>query len=596
VFNTLFRGAEEYSIDMATPTNAEFDRKRSSFTNAILTSKSPKKLIVAGPGTGKTHTFSELLELNPGKNLAVTFLKSLVADLTEKLGEMSDVHSFHGFCKEILHKFQPTGISANFEYYPPLFTLIAEDLSIAGTTTTVKQLEAEYLNLVDPSELIEHSIQLSNYYDTVGYTDSVYRVLRLLQEKRVFIPKYNQIVVDEFQDFSELEVTLIKLLAEKSNILIAGDDDQALYGFKHASAKHIRDLAEDSEYEQFDLPYCTRCTEIVVKAVRHLVGLDAVKQILVDRLPKDYFCYLPDKQSDSDKYPKIINAECSVEQSNAPFMSRFIHEQILKVPKEEIAESHDEGYPTVLVIAPKHIAKRISTYLENYFKNVEFKESAKLAVELLDGYKLLIKNPTSRLGWRIIIHSSHPPRCAQIIKSIVSNGSELVGLLPKDYVDFHENISTLVSKVVNGESIDTQETLLLEKTLQMTFLEIKEKLVEEEPGADEEILTDEAQEQVEAPVDKREPKIMITTMVGSKGLQAGHVFISGVNEGSFPKKNSSPTNDEVCQLIVALTRTKKCCYLVSTQRFAGRQTRKSIFVDWLSPLTETIMINSSYYK
>jgi superfamily I DNA/RNA helicase len=36
-------------------------------------------------------------------------------------------------------------------------------------------------------------------------------------------------------------------------VLIAGDDDQALYGFKHASANFIRALAEDPDFERFDL-------------------------------------------------------------------------------------------------------------------------------------------------------------------------------------------------------------------------------------------------------------------------------------------------------------------------------------------------------
>lgn len=57
-----------------------------------------------------------------------------------------------------------------------------------------------------------------------------------------------------------VDVRVIDTLAEKSPILIAGDDDQALYSFRDASPDFIRRLAEQDDIERFDLPYCSRCT------------------------------------------------------------------------------------------------------------------------------------------------------------------------------------------------------------------------------------------------------------------------------------------------------------------------------------------------
>jgi superfamily I DNA/RNA helicase len=75
------------------------------------------------------------------------------------------------------------------------------------------------------------------------------------------IPKYSHIVVDEFQDFNKLEVDFINLLAKNSPILLAGDDDQALYQFKGSSNQFIRDRFNKTfvGYEPFNLPYCARC-------------------------------------------------------------------------------------------------------------------------------------------------------------------------------------------------------------------------------------------------------------------------------------------------------------------------------------------------
>jgi hypothetical protein len=62
----------------------------------------------------------------------------------------------------------------------------------------------------------------------------VHRVLTHLADNEDAIPSYPLIVVDEYQDFSLLETSFLRLLAEKSKVLVAGDDDQALYAFKNA--------------------------------------------------------------------------------------------------------------------------------------------------------------------------------------------------------------------------------------------------------------------------------------------------------------------------------------------------------------------------
>jgi len=63
--------------------------KRQQYLDAILDSKHPKKLIIAGPGTGKTYTFSEVIKRAPDKsNLAITFIRKLVSDMEKKFGDV----------------------------------------------------------------------------------------------------------------------------------------------------------------------------------------------------------------------------------------------------------------------------------------------------------------------------------------------------------------------------------------------------------------------------------------------------------------------------------------------------------------------------
>jgi len=85
-------------------------------------------------------------------------------------------------------------------------------------------------------------------------------------------------------------------------------------------------------------------------------------------------------------------------------------------------------------------------------------------------------------------------------------------------------------------------------------------------------------------VDKTEPSILLTSFVGCKGLSAGHVFIVGANNGSLPKSASAITDIEISQFIVALTRTRKQCHIVSNKWLISPIGKDGKFVQ---PFTET---------
>jgi superfamily I DNA/RNA helicase len=214
--------------------------KRAAASDAIVLADSPKKLVVAGPGTGKTFTFRRALEACGGRGLALTFIRSLVADLRAELDDIADVFTFHGFCKHQLHRHLADGLEPGFHYYPPLLHLLADDLALIGKHWSVEELARALHDLDETGGEIAEVMRLGSYYNAVSHTDVVYRVLRHFEAYEDTLPIYPLVVVDEYQDFSRLETSLIQLLATKSNVLIAGDDDQALYGFKGAVSRITR--------------------------------------------------------------------------------------------------------------------------------------------------------------------------------------------------------------------------------------------------------------------------------------------------------------------------------------------------------------------
>ena len=81
------------------------EQERGKCLEGILNSNAERKLIVAGPGTGKTFTFKKVLERNPDStNLAMTFIRRLVRDMEKEIGFYVEVKTFHGYCKKILHE------------------------------------------------------------------------------------------------------------------------------------------------------------------------------------------------------------------------------------------------------------------------------------------------------------------------------------------------------------------------------------------------------------------------------------------------------------------------------------------------------------
>jgi len=93
---------------------------------------------------------------------------------------------------------------------------------------------------LDEENNIPFYLARGDYYDAVDFDDTVYRVYQRLTSGTATPDAYDLVLIDEYQDFNLLEAAFIHLLAETSPILIAGDDDQALYSqLRDASWDHI---------------------------------------------------------------------------------------------------------------------------------------------------------------------------------------------------------------------------------------------------------------------------------------------------------------------------------------------------------------------
>jgi ATP-dependent DNA helicase UvrD/PcrA len=570
------------------------DADRAAATQAIINSPAPKRVIVAGPGTGKSFTFRAALakaiaDAGGGRGLALTFIRNLVADLAKDLGDLADVFTFHGYCKHLMHSHDVAGLQSG-AYYPPLLELVVEDVQVLGERTMTPDDVNERLHNLDMSDdVIDVALARADYYGAVSHNDVVYRVHRHFEASPETIPSYPLIVVDEFQDFSRLETTFIDLLASRSPVLIAGDDDQALYKkLKYASPEFIRQLATDGSHERFELPFCSRCTEVVVAAVNDVIEKATQAGHLEGRLEKPFRCFLPDKKTASEENPRIVNVDCST--ANTEYASQYIAQQIAQIPREDIMRSRENGYPTALVIGPNPFLRRAFDVVQERFPQARMKKSEQPAVDILDGYRRVASNERSRLGWRIVLACCPCDAWQQVLKDALGSDTDIYDRLPSPYRDEHLENARLAGSLMETGTLSDEERQKLCAAAGGRSIEAVRAFLN---VADPDDISDEIGE-AEAEAAPETLDIVFTSLVGSKGLSAEHVFIIGMNNGHFPRHPDAVTDDEVCSLIVALSRTRTRCHVISFRWFGKDFLSPSLFLNWIGPHLETLTVNKDY--
>ncbi len=542
------------------------EEERNSCLEAILNSNSTRKLIVAGAGTGKTFTFKQILEKTLTKeNLAITFINMLVDDMRVSFGNIAEVKTFHKFCKKILHE-----QNGKVDIISYLTEVIISDAIYLGFDYV--DFDTNFQNLVEDKPEIKFYLDRGNYYEKVCFNDAVYRLYKELQKNINILPNFEQIVVDEYQDFNLLEVEFIKLLQQKGSILIVGDDDQAVYSGRGSTPEYLRKLHSSDEFEKFQLPYCSRCTDCVVKATNSIIHVAQEMGYLKDRIDKRYECYLPQKNEDSIKYPKIVTAQFKTARSS---LSKYIDNEIKKISAEEIIESNKKKYPTVLIIGKRHYLKEIFEELSKQYTNVKYKYKENVPYSYANGYELLMSDSTSNLGWRLLIEFFMENDVVKAIIKETQVNKQMVDLLPSEFIEKHLRVVQLLNNVRND--IDLSENEVEEIAL----------ILGENFDVNELIAFFIQKEETESEENPEQPTILLSTFVGSKGLSAGFVFIVGANNGLIPELSWQIQENEIAKFVVALTRTIKKCYILSDKWLISPFNKKG----YIQPSSPTIFLD-----
>ena len=365
-----------------------------------------------------------------------------------------------------------------------------------------------------------------------------------------------------------LEVSLIDLLATKNPILLAGDDDQALYeSLKSASSKHIRQRHDDSAsgYAPFVLPYCSRCTRVIVEATNDVITGATRDGYLTSRITKP-FRYFDDEKKDrvSEDNPQLIYSQVYARQ--IPY---FIQTRI-----PEIAEEVRDKFSVLIISPTKKQCRFIVGALKNKgFEGIRFVEKKdKDEPTLLDGLTLLLKDKKCDLGWRIVAKVLFKPTDFEALLKVTDKGDtkHFSELIEADLKREVAKMLTILRAVKNGrQSQDETELVDFLKKVGFDAYEMARDCLKEEIKSFAPRI---------ANLGIRKTPITATTIQSSKGLDADYVFITYFDDQYFirHKDKSKVSDQDICNFLVVLTRARRKMFLISSDT-----TKMPLFVKWI---------------
>src|SRR5256885_3667156 len=255
---------------------------------AVLHFEGPM-LVLAGAGSGKTRVLTtriaRLIEhhgVDPSKILAVTFTNKAAGEMRERIARLLGEEpkgmwsgTFHAIGARILRVVAAlTGRTSSFTIYdeddtlslikrmmdqegvspkqwsPKVITSLISDAKNALVSAD------EYAKLaMDPVSRaaakvynrLEAALRTAN---AVSFDDLLVLPVEIFRKDEATLARYRDrfqfILVDEYQDTNRAQFQFIKLLGSgHGNVVVVGDDDQSIYGWRGADIRNILDFEKE---------------------------------------------------------------------------------------------------------------------------------------------------------------------------------------------------------------------------------------------------------------------------------------------------------------------------------------------------------------
>jgi len=600
----------------------------------IVKAESGPILIIAGAGSGKTRTVTYrvayLVESGiPLKNiLLMTFTNKASKEMLNRVGMLLNMNlsalwagTFHHIGNLILRKHaKKIGYDQNFTILDRADSkdLISSAVKEAGFNTTDKKFPtgdilqdiysyltnsqktlAEVITIKYPNLMLlqaELEVIMKKYdemkreQNLMYFDDLLSKWLKLFLEhpdvKAEYSERFQQILVDEYQDTNTLQAQIIDLMASSHrNLMVVGDDSQAIYSFRAAEFRNIIDFPKRyADAKMFKIETNHRSTPEILGFAN-----DSISNA-EEKFEKQL---RPIRKAGTP--PAVVSFRDVFQQAT------FIGQRILELvdegtPLNEIAIIYRSHYHC-LEIQMELTKRRIPFEVRS---GIRFWEEAHIKDVL--AYLKVFQNPYDGLAWSRILRilpGVGQKTAEKIWKAIQKTTDPIKALeesqgVPKAgdeaFLQFKALIRSL-SGVTNCPSAMIEMILKggYEEHLKMTYPNSRVRIEEIEELSSyaleypdlEKLLSGLAltggvgAEEISGTTTGEKQAVILTTVHQAKGLEWKVVFIIWLAEGRFPSYLSfqSPKDieEERRLFYVAVTRSKDQLYLTYPMSFRSRE-------------------------
>jgi DNA helicase-2/ATP-dependent DNA helicase PcrA len=320
-------------------------------------------VVLAGSGSGKTHTIIEKISYIFEKNiipdpyglLAITFTNAAANEIRSRLRakgfqKLSRVWigTFHAFGSYLLSCYgSDIDIQENFELLEKeaqdkiINHVIAKCLKGIQPSNFKSTLEALKRKGIYPGrndENLDPKLRLAYeayqkelaQRNALDFGDLVALAVRLLQESvlasRLFKNFFRYVVADEFQDSDLQQLEMIYLLAKDAvGSTIVADDDQSIYRFRGAVRENVTRIEKLLNAEKIILGTNFRSDQIIVDAAKAIIGFE------INRAPKEI-------QAASKNTGSIYKSEFTTQNAEAVQIAQWITKLVTQNKIETLGE------------------------------------------------------------------------------------------------------------------------------------------------------------------------------------------------------------------------------------------------------------------
>lgn len=593
--------------------------------NAAICHNGPV-MVSAGAGSGKTRLLTYRIAylitecgVPAHKILAITFTNKAAGEMKDRIGRVAPngdlvtVCTFHSFCARMLRAYASfiPGYKENFTIYSDtdtskIFKDIFKQLDIDDETTksnykhnlsvikndnmTVEEFAKIYSYQKDIDVFVkfyymyQDELKKNNAMDFDDLLINFYKLITTNEDILESIQnKYSHFSVDEFQDTNKLQYDIVKVISSRTrNILIVGDEDQSIYGWRGANIDNIYQFQKDfPDVKIFKLEQNYRSTKKILERANMIIknNKSRLDKVLFTENDEGTDVTYYQAQNETDEADYVIRQIFSMHNHGVPYSEMAILMRLNSLSLE---------------FEKKLLAYNIPHIMYNGFKFFERQE-----IKNVLAYLTAIVNPNDDVSFSRIIN--FPKRgigdtsIEKLTQIAIKNRTSL-----KEVVLNYE--IEMLPKALNEKLKGLKQVLvdLQEKVTELSMGEFFTYLLEETKILDAFDLTDEKEKERRLNIDsltkdvlefeRLNPEktivdylenvtlssnmdsddgsgVVIATVHGAKGLEFDTVFVVGCEEKIFPisRDDNDDLEEERRLMYVAITRARKDLFLTSAQ-------------------------------